>query len=157
MSLQPMRTPPFMGPAHGSFTPGGLMDRIGGLLGGGQTYGGLLSPEDQKAAQQQAMLAMGANLLQAGGRSPTKIGLGQAIGGSILSGQQAGRQANESALQALLLKSQIEKAKKQDKGDMLVVIDPVTGKPKYVPADKYNGEEAYSSPINQAKDAASIQ
>lgn len=129
MSLMPMNSPMYGGvpidPMTGlpKFTPPiraqqpGIMDRIGGLLGGGQSYGGLLSPQDEKAARNQALMAMGAQLLQAGGPSPVKIGTGQALGGALMSGLQARDQANESALQAILLKSQIAKNERDTTAD----------------------------------------
>lgn len=95
--------------------PGSYLEKIqrmlrGGLLGPAQSYGGLLSGDDQKAARQQAMLAMGAQLMSAGGPSPTRVSFGQALGPALLAGQQAGRQSNQDMLQAMLLKTKLQKA-----------------------------------------------
>jgi hypothetical protein len=74
-----------------------------------QTYGGLLTKEDQNAARQKALLAMSAQLLSAGGPQQQRVSFGQALGPALLAGQQAQQQGGQDALQALLLKSQIAK------------------------------------------------
>lgn len=89
--------------------PGFMQKLMQGLLGQQQNYGGLLSEQDQKAAQQQALMAMSAQLLAAGGPSQQRTSFGQALGPALMAGQQAGQQSSEGALQAMLLKSQIAK------------------------------------------------
>lgn len=91
--------PPARGP--------GIMDRIGGMFGGGA--GGLLGEDEKKAAQRQAMMAMAAQLMQAGGTSDRRVGFGEALGSGMMAGQQAQQNAEQQALQAMLLKSQIKK------------------------------------------------
>lgn len=86
-----------------------ILDRIGGLLGGNQSYGGLLSAEDQKAAQRQALLAMGSQLMSASGPSPTRVSFGQALGPALMAGQQAGNQYGQDMLQSMLLKTKLQK------------------------------------------------
>lgn len=88
-----------------------LMSRI---MGPQQNYGGLLDPNAQTAAQNDGRMAMAAQLLQAGGWSPHRVGIGQAIGSSITAGQQAQQQSLQAALQAQLLKSQIARNEKQN-------------------------------------------
>lgn len=158
MSLQPMRTPPFVGgtqidpvtglPVRGVMgfpalpppqrpQPQGAMEKIFGLLSGPtQSYGGLFSPDDEKAARNRALMTMGANLLAGSGPSPIKRGTGELIAQSWMAGQNAKDQYEQNALQTLVLKAQLDKAKQKDRGKLVAVIDPVTNKPVY----KYEGE-----------------
>lgn len=93
-----------------------MYDRLmGGLLGTPSSYGGLLSAEEQKAAQQRAMLAMGAQLMAAGGPSPTRTSFGQALGPALMAGQQAQQQHGEDMLQSMLLKTKLQQAKQGPK------------------------------------------
>lgn len=112
----------------GSISQPTFLERIGGLLGGNQSYGGLLSPEDQKAANQQALLAAGLNLMAAGGPSTQRTSLGQALAGAASAGMQTRNQATDAALQTMLLKSQIAKANQKDRGNLVSVVGP-NGKP----------------------------
>lgn len=90
-----------------------MYDRIlGGLLGTPTSYGGLLTPEEQKAAQQKALLAMGAQLMAAGGPSDQRVSFGQALAPAIMAGQQAQQQSGQDALQAMLLKSKLQQKQK---------------------------------------------
>jgi len=61
---------------------------FGGLLfgGGGTGLEDYLTPEQQSGIQNQAMLQAAAALLQAGGPSPRRISLGQALGGAFQAG-----------------------------------------------------------------------
>jgi hypothetical protein len=61
----------------------------------------------------QGLLNLGANLMAAGGPSPQRTSLGQALGGGLLANQQFQQQQSDNQLKTLLLKSQIEKAKQQ--------------------------------------------
>ena len=60
---------------------------LGGLLGINDGLGDLLTPEQQRAVQQRGLLSAAAALLQASGPSPTRVGLGQALGSALLAGQ----------------------------------------------------------------------
>ena len=94
--------PPVQGPS--------FYDKLmSGLLGQPSSYGGLLDAEDQKRAQQQALMAMGPQLMSASGPSPYRTSLGQALGPAIMAGQQAQQASGQDALQTMLLKSQIDK------------------------------------------------
>lgn len=87
----------------------GLMDFLGGgMFGGTDAYGSLLSDEMKKKMQQQAMMTMAAKLMQAGGPSRTPTNLGQALGGAFMAGQQAYGQAGQNALTQMLTKQKIE-------------------------------------------------
>jgi hypothetical protein len=91
-----------------------IYDRMmAGLLGQPDDYG-VLTQDDLKGARQKATMSMAAQLLNASGPSDRPIGLGQALGSSILAGQQAQGQASQDALQSMLLKSQIEKNSRMD-------------------------------------------
>jgi hypothetical protein len=93
----------------------GIYDRMmAGLLGTPSDYGGLLSAEDQKAAQRDGQMAIAMQLLQAGGYSNQPVNLGQAIGSGVMAGRQAQAGGLDAALQAQLLKSQIARNGKQN-------------------------------------------
>jgi hypothetical protein len=94
-----------------------IWDRLqAGLLGGGNNYGGLLGEDAQKAAKNQAMMAMAAQLMQAGGPSPTRTSFGQALGQGLQSGMQAQQGAEQQALQTMLVQSQIKKNEREKTG-----------------------------------------
>jgi hypothetical protein len=80
---------------------------ITGLLGPTSSYDGLLDPQVQQQARQQAQMALAAQLLSAGGYSDRPTTFGQAFGGAIQAGQQTQNASLNSALQAQLMKSQM--------------------------------------------------
>jgi len=89
---------------------------IGSIFGGGM--GGtptgldaLLSEDQRKLMGRNATLAAAAALLQAGGRSPQRIGLGQALGSALQAGQQGYQQGRAGSLQELLLGQKLQEAK----------------------------------------------
>lgn len=92
---------------------GGLLDKIaggmGGLLGAPGAYGDMLPPEARKAMLMQALGSMGANLMAQSGWSPQKTSFGQALGNSILATQQQMGQQGQDMLQAMLLKTKLQK------------------------------------------------
>lgn len=79
----------------------------------GQQYSDLTTPEDQTAAKRKAMMAITAQLLQAGGPSRLPISTGQAIGSALQAGGQAQDQSYQSALQAALLRARLQPQPKQ--------------------------------------------
>jgi len=115
---------------------------LNGLLGTPQGNG-LLSDDEKRAAQQQGLLALGAQMLQASGPSPVKTSVGQALGQGLMAGQQAQQGSLQQALQAQLMQSQIQKNKQVQQQKLInvgaggTVIDPETGK------------VVYSNPANQ--------
>jgi hypothetical protein len=122
----------------------GWYDRIaGGLLGQPQSYGGLLSAEDQKAAQRQAMMAMGSQLMSSGGWSPQKTTFGQALGPALMAGQQAQGAAGQDMLQAMLLKTKLQK--------------PAGEKPSTVAEYEYAKANGYQGSFEEWKRVASAQ
>jgi len=89
---------------------------FGGLLfgGGGTGLEDYLTPEQQSNIQQQAMLQAAAALLQAGGPSPRRISLGQALGGALQAGTAGYQQAQQGAVQSLLIRQKLAEAKRQE-------------------------------------------
>jgi hypothetical protein len=87
---------------------------MNGLLGPAQSYGGLLSEEDRRAIQQQQLLALGAGMLANSGYSPQRTTTGQAIGQGLMAAQGAGQQAQQDMLSAMLLKTKLANAGKQN-------------------------------------------
>ena len=86
-------------------------DFSGLLFGGGGT--GLedyLSAGQQQAISNQAMLQAAAALLSAGGPSRTPISLGQALGGALQAGSQGYQQAQQGAVQSLLMRQKLQEA-----------------------------------------------
>lgn len=82
---------------------------LGGLLGGGGAYGGMLDEEQKKALQKQALLSLGSNLMANSGWSPQRTSFGQALGNSLLATQQQAGQQGQDMLQAMLLKTKLQK------------------------------------------------
>jgi hypothetical protein len=87
---------------------------FGGLLfgGGGTGLEGYITPEQQSNIQNQAMLQAAAALLQAGGPSRTPISLGQAIGGALQAGTAGYQQAQQGAVQNLMMRQKLDEAKR---------------------------------------------
>jgi hypothetical protein len=88
---------------------------IGSIFGGGM--GGtptgidaLLNEDQRKLMGRNAALAAAAALLQAGGRSTTPIGLGQALGSALQAGQQGYQQARAGSLQDLMVGEKLKEA-----------------------------------------------
>jgi hypothetical protein len=78
-----------------------LRNAFGG--GGDSEIEKLLSSKQKDQLNMQATLAAAAQLLQAGGRSSQRIGLGQALGSALQAGQGAYEKGTTSAVQNLLL------------------------------------------------------
>ena len=91
----------------------GIMDMFGGAMFGddGGGYGDLLNEQQRKRMQQQATMMMAARLLQAGGRSDKPTSLGQALGGAVLSGQEAYNNAGQNAVQQALMRQKMDEYK----------------------------------------------
>lgn len=84
----------------------------GGMGGTPSGLDALLSEDQRKLMGRNAALSAAAALLQAGGRSPQRIGLGQALGSALQAGQQGYQQARAGSLQDLLLTQKLEEAKR---------------------------------------------
>lgn len=88
---------------------------LGGLLGsafGGDEYGDLLTPTQQSAIQQRALLSAASALLQAGAPSTTRTSLGQALGAALQAGQTGAERAQQSALTGMLTRQKLEEARR---------------------------------------------
>jgi hypothetical protein len=91
---------------------------LGNLFGGGG-FGGtpsgldaLLTEDQRKLMGRNATLSAAAALLQASGRSPQRIGLGQALGSALQAGQQGYQQARASSFQDLLLGEKLKESQR---------------------------------------------
>jgi hypothetical protein len=71
----------------------------------------LLSDDQRKLMNRNANLSAAAALLQAGGRSRQRVGLGQALGAALQAGQQGYQQARAGSLQELLLGEKLQESK----------------------------------------------
>jgi hypothetical protein len=72
----------------------------------------LLTAQQQEAIKRQSMMAMAAQLLQAGGRSPQRTSLGQALGQGLMAGQQAQQAGTTGAVNQMLLRGKLDEAKR---------------------------------------------
>jgi hypothetical protein len=93
---------------------------LGGLLGsafGGDEYGDLLTPAQQSAIQQRALLSAASALLQAGAPSTTRTSLGQALGAALTAGQTGAERAQQSALTGMLTRQKLEEARREQERD----------------------------------------
>jgi vacuolar-type H+-ATPase subunit I/STV1 len=92
------------------FDLGGL---LGNIFGGGESGSELeklLTAKQKEQLGLQSSLAAAAALLQASGRGPQRIGLGQALGSALQAGQQGYQQARAGSLQDLLLGEKIKES-----------------------------------------------
>jgi hypothetical protein len=126
---------PSPAPARGP----GFMDRLGGLLGGGGAYAGMLDEEQKKALQKQALLSMGANLMANSGWSPQRTSFGQALGNSILATQQQAGQQGQDMLQAMLLKAKLNQ---KERKRPTAVLGP-NGQPVFVDEQDAIGKQPF--------------
>ena len=91
---------------------------LGNLFGGGGLGGrpsgldALLTEDQRKLMGRNATLSAAAALLQASGRGPQRIGLGQALGSALQAGQQGYQQARAGSLQDLLLGEKLKEMKR---------------------------------------------
>ena len=97
-------------------------DIFGNMFGGsGGTPSGLdalLTEDQRKLMGRNATLSAAAALLQASGRSPQRIGLGQALGSALQAGQQGYQQARAGSLQDLLLGEKIKEGQAERARDV---------------------------------------
>ena len=90
---------------------------LGSMFGGGMggTRSGLdalLTEDQRKLMGRNATLSAAAALLQASGRGPQRIGLGQALGSALQAGQQGYERTRAGSLQDLLLGEKLKEAKR---------------------------------------------
>ena len=98
---------------------------LGNLFGGGDSeLEKLLTAKQREQLGFQSTMAAAAALLKAGGRSPQRIGLGQALGSALEAGQGAYEKGTTNAFQQMLLgeklkEGQAERARDVDYFSML--------------------------------------
>ena len=92
-----------------------LRNAFGG--GGDSEIEKLLSSKQKDQLNMQATLAAAAQLLQAGGRSSQRIGLGQALGSALQAGQGAYEKGTTSAVQNLLLGQKLKEGQQELAGN----------------------------------------
>jgi hypothetical protein len=77
----------------------------------------LLSEDQRKLLGRNATLSAAAALLQASGRGPQRIGLGQALGSALQAGQQGYQQARAGSFQDLLLGAKLKEMQAETAGN----------------------------------------
>jgi hypothetical protein len=128
---------------------------IGSMFGGGM--GGtptgldaLLSEDQRKLMGRNAALAAAAALLQAGGRSTTPIGLGQALGSALQAGQQGYQQARAGSVQDLMLNQKLEEAKtERDRQAQMSKLFPQVFQRTMTPAKEIYGEDVMGQRVGE--------
>jgi hypothetical protein len=97
-----------------------LQGLLGNLFGGGESGSELeklLTAKQKEQLGLQSTLSAAAALLQAGGRGPQRIGLGQAIGSALTAGQGAYEKGTASAFQNLLLGAKLKGIQEENAGN----------------------------------------
>lgn len=92
----------------------------------------------------QATLAAAAQLLQAGGRGPQRIGLGQALGSALQAGQGAYEKGTTSAVQNLLLGQKLQEGARLNEYQKALLGTPTTAAPAPSAA-----MQAMAAPVDQ--------
>jgi hypothetical protein len=93
---------------------------LGNLFGGGESGSELeklLTAKQREQLGLQSTLSAAAALLQAGGRGPQRIGLGQAIGSALTAGQGAYEKGTANAFQNLLLGAKLKGIQEENAGN----------------------------------------
>jgi hypothetical protein len=116
--------------------------------GGDSEIEKLLSPKQREQLSMQATLAAAAQLLQAGGRGPQRIGLGQALGAAMQAGQGAYEKGTAGAVNQLMLGAKLREMQAETAGNeswrqMLTG----TGQP---PAPLTPAQAALAAPVSAA-------
>jgi hypothetical protein len=88
---------------------------LGNIFGGGgdSELEKLLTAKQREQLGLQSTLSAAAALLQAGGRGPQRIGLGQAIGSALQAGQGAYEKGTANAFQQMLLKQKLSEGQQE--------------------------------------------
>jgi Spy/CpxP family protein refolding chaperone len=99
------------------------MQDFGGLLfgQGGSGLEEYLTPQQTQGIQNQAMLQAAAALLSAGGPSARPVSLGQALGGALQAGQQGYSQAQQGAIQNVMVRQKLEEAQRERQLQQLIL------------------------------------
>ena len=92
---------------------------LGNLFGGdsGSELEKLLTAKQKEQLGLQSTLAAAAQLLKAGGRSPQRIGLGQALGSALEAGQGAYEKGTTGAINQLMLTAKLKEMQQEAAGN----------------------------------------
>jgi len=92
---------------------------LGNLFGGGgdSEIEKLLTAKQREQLGLQSTLSAAAALLQAGGRSPQRIGLGQALGSALQAGQGAYEKGTTGAINQLMLGAKLKEMQQEAAGN----------------------------------------
>jgi hypothetical protein len=116
--------------------------------GGDSEIEKLLSPKQREQLSMQATLAAAAQLLQAGGRSSQRVGLGQALGAAMQAGQGAYEKGTTSAVQNLMLGAKLKEMQAETAGnESWRQLLAGTGQP---PAPLTPAQAALAAPVSAA-------
>ena len=125
------------------FDLGGL---LGNMFGGGDSeLEKLLTAKQKEQLGLQSSLAAAAALLQASGRSPQRIGLGQALGGALQAGQSAYEKGTTNAFQQMLLGEKLREG--QRARELQTQVAGVLTKPPTVLTPE---QQALRAPVSEA-------
>lgn len=125
------------------FDLGGL---LGNMFGGGDSeLEKLLTAKQREQLGLQSSLAAAAALLQASGRGPQRIGLGQALGGALQAGQSAYEKGTTNAFQQMLLGEKLREG--QRARELQTQVAGVLTKPPTVLTPE---QQALRAPVSEA-------
>ena len=125
------------------FDLGGL---LGNMFGGGDSeLEKLLTAKQKEQLGLQSSLAAAAALLQASGRGPQRIGLGQALGGALQAGQGAYEKGTTNAFQQMLLGEKLKES--QRARELQTQVAGVLTKPPTVLSPE---QQALRAPVSEA-------
>jgi hypothetical protein len=95
-----------------------LSGLLGNMFGGGDSeLEKLLTAKQKEQLGMQSTLSAAAALLQASGRGPQRIGLGQALGSALQAGQSAYEKGTSGAFQNLLLGAKLKEMQQEAAGN----------------------------------------
>ena len=119
---------------------------LGNLFGGGDSeLEKLLTAKQREQLGFQSTMAAAAALLQAGGRSPQRIGLGQALGSALQAGQGAYEKGTTNAFQQMLLGEKLKES--QRARELQTQVAGVLTKPPSVLSPE---QQALRAPVSEA-------
>ena len=120
---------------------------LGTMFGGGgdSELEKLLTAKQREQLGLQSTLAAAAALLQAGGRSPQRIGLGQALGSALQAGQGAYEKGTTNAFQQMLLGEKLKEG--QRARELQTQVAGVLTKPPTVLTPE---QQALRAPVSEA-------
>lgn len=125
------------------FDLGGL---LGNMFGGGDSeLEKLLTAKQKEQLGLQSSLAAAAALLQASGRGPQRIGLGQALGGALQAGQSAYEKGTTNAFQQMLLGEKLREG--QRARELQTQVAGVLTKPPTILTPE---QQALRAPVSEA-------